>query len=284
MFSTAARGNAVVVDPHESPEDETVPVGLWAGAVVLLGTPAATMAVLRFTPDLWSSGEAHPAPPWWSIAITVVLIMGAGLVAAAMHGDLAERYGQRRVASRITEVPVMLAVAVGCLTAVAIMRPPWLLVLGSGAASSTFDVVASLVPVVIASVALTWALASITLARRGLRAVRAEQERMRALRATGRAAPGSITERDFLKKWTDSRPQFDVTITYSTPAGPRQVAAHMIARTSHLPMVGTPVLVTYRPWDHPDDAWVLIDLDPHRPALFDRDTSRYVQPSADGGS
>ncbi|ACQ82233.1 hypothetical protein Bcav_3992 [Beutenbergia cavernae DSM 12333] len=282
-FSTSATGDAVVVDPHEAPDDETVPVGLWAGIVVVLGVPAVTMAVLRFMPEGSDGAATHWTPPWWAIVILVVLVMATGLVAASMHSDLAERYGQRRVASRITEVPVFLAVAVGCLTAVAIMAPPWPPGLGTGDGASTFDVVSSIIPVVFSVAALVWAFVSLALARAGLRAVRAEQERMRELRAAGRAAPGTITERSFLRKWSDSRPQFSVRIAYSTPAGPRQLAAHMIASTSHLPTVGSPVVVTYRPWDHPAAARALIELDPRRTALFDEHTHPYIQPSADGG-
>jgi len=206
--------------------------------------------------DDWDAGTELVQTPLLGIfigAITAASLLGFGV---SWHSSM--RFGSLSAGTRLSTAVSMGGAALGLLAA-------WLLGLwtapvqvGAFAVDGFFITEEDgpepwgiagwigyhapwVLPLVLGAIAL-WCVVSIVREGSGERsAARKEREAKRH----GTMMPGTITRVEYANTWVDGDPQFDITVNYSTPAGPRQTTRPLVAPLAHPPVVGGQVDVWY---------------------------------------
>ncbi|GFG51933.1 hypothetical protein CQY20_25580 [Mycolicibacterium agri] len=251
-FSISEKGNRITASPLEAPNM----LGFLIGVSFVLWAPAATAGTLYFH----SASQGADVAWFWVGALILLYTFVPAVITDLTSDEARDRIGQRATANRIAAIPMIAGLGVGLAIAAV-----W--VDGAVGAMIAAASVASSIAAAAVAVAALW----------GIRYTRKRHAWMAWLRRHGTRSPGVLREVKFLRRWGAGQPQFRVVVEYATAAGPRWVTANMTTTTRRVPKPGAAVVVTSQP--HDSTAEPLIEFDYTREPEFDRDFTKYEQPS-----
>ncbi|MGB3473551.1 MAG: hypothetical protein WBA69_02070 [Mycobacterium sp.] len=250
-FAVREAGSRITAPPLETSGS----LGFMAVVGWALWATASAAAALYFN----ALGE-RDGPAWWVGFLVIVYLFLPPIISDVTAAEARDQFGQLATGYRLAAVPALSGIAAGLV--VAGLRAGGFRCGVMATAGGVFLIGAGVVALA------TW---------RGIRYTRRRQAWITWMRHHGTPSPGSLRQVIFLKKWSDSNPQFRVLVEFAGPSGPQRVTANMITTSRRVPRTGTAVLVTQVP--HDPAAEPLIDLDQAAGPRFYPNHAEYEKPT-----